>query len=162
MVEARLVEGDVEREHSQRPGGGRVGYAFEVLRRFKGETGSRIRVWTQGSGAMCGRSFAPGVSYPLYAKLDTEGRLRDSLCSRSREMSRASEDLEQLGKGAVVRAGGSSKEPSGTPRRAEIATEPAPTAAHCTVSEPAPAPPPSALIALGALAWRRRRAYVRP
>jgi hypothetical protein len=71
-------------------------FTFEVTRVWKGEVGTRVDVWSHSQSATCGRGFESGASYVVYAG-SRDGHLVDGLCSRTREISRASEDLEALG-----------------------------------------------------------------
>lgn len=72
---------------------------FEVLRTFKGETGTHIDVLTMSSSASCGRRYVPGETYLVYA-FTANGTLADNLCSRTRRSSEASTDFAMLGTGA--------------------------------------------------------------
>ncbi len=71
---------------------------FEVLRTFKGDTGTRVDVLTMSSSAACGRRYVPGETYLVYA-FATSGALADNLCSRTRRSSEASTDFAMLGTG---------------------------------------------------------------
>lgn len=71
---------------------------FEVLRTFKGDTGTRVDVLTMSSSAACGRRYVPGETYLVYA-FATKGALADNLCSRTRRSSEASTDFAMLGEG---------------------------------------------------------------
>lgn len=72
-------------------------YTFEVTRSFKGEPGAQVRVMSAASGAACGRSYGdPGDAWLVYARVDDAGQARDNICSRSRPMADAAEDISAL------------------------------------------------------------------
>lgn len=74
-----------------------VSISFTVVRAFKGvDAGSKVTVTTSGSSSMCGYSFAPGETYLVYAWRDEGGVLGTGLCSRTRKISEAAEDLAAL------------------------------------------------------------------
>jgi MYXO-CTERM domain-containing protein len=77
--------------------GGQTRYSFEVDRFWKGEPGDRVDVETASSSAACGRSYEIGTPYLVYARHVSEGVLGDTLCSRTRTMMAAEEDIEVLG-----------------------------------------------------------------
>jgi hypothetical protein len=74
-------------------------FSFEVLRVWKGELEPQVEIITATSSAACGRSYAAGDIYVIYAYRGPDGALADGLCTRSRERSRAVEDLAALGPG---------------------------------------------------------------
>lgn len=78
--------------------GMRIRTTFEVLRTFKGDTGTHVDVLTMSSSAACGRRYVPGESYMVYA-YESNGGLADNLCSRTRRSSEAAVDFEVLGAG---------------------------------------------------------------
>lgn len=78
--------------------GMRIRTTFEVIRTFKGETGTHVDVLTMSSSAACGRQYIPGGSYMVYA-YESGGSLADNLCSRTRRSSEAEIDFEVLGGG---------------------------------------------------------------
>src|SRR5690606_22193376 len=55
---------------------------------------------TNSSSAACGYTFEKNTSYLVYAR-ESEGRLHVSLCSRTRPMAEAADDLVVLGAGAT-------------------------------------------------------------
>jgi hypothetical protein len=79
--------------------GNLVRYEFEVLRVWKGETPARVTITSAVSSSACGRAFETGVPYVVYASGDARGQLSDNLCSRTRQSTRASEDVDVLGAG---------------------------------------------------------------
>ena len=52
-------------------------------------------------GTACGYGFEPAKSYLVYASA-TDGALSTNLCSRTRPMAQAAEDLAVLGMGATL------------------------------------------------------------
>ena len=74
-------------------------FAFEVTRVWKGEVPPSVEVVTALHSAACGRSFELGVPYVVYANARDDGTLADNLCSRSRMVVDAVEDLDALGAG---------------------------------------------------------------
>ena len=82
---------------------------FTVESAFRGLEGSRIEVRTGMSGGDCGYGFKKGVRYLVYAHRSKEGNLHASICSRTRPLTKAGEDLEYFrnlpptGTGATIR-----------------------------------------------------------
>jgi hypothetical protein len=76
-----------------------VRVAFSVVRMWKGSPDAeRIELTTAEQGSMCGSDFAEGASYLVYA--DSAGQdLSTGLCSRTRAIDGAAEDLRELGVG---------------------------------------------------------------
>jgi MYXO-CTERM domain-containing protein len=74
-------------------------FAFEVTRVWKGEVPPSIEIVTALQSAACGRSYDFGVPYVVYATARADGTLVDNLCSRSRMVVDAVEDLDTLGAG---------------------------------------------------------------
>lgn len=74
---------------------------LSVVRTWKGlDNEESVVVYTNGSSAACGYTFALGVSYLIYAR-DHEGRITVSNCSRTKPIADSSEDLAVLGAGAT-------------------------------------------------------------
>jgi hypothetical protein len=70
---------------------------FQILEPFRGATTSEIDVYTGGGGGDCGYSFIVGRSYLVYAYQGPGApRLTTGICSRTRMLSQASEDLAYL------------------------------------------------------------------
>jgi hypothetical protein len=82
-------------------------FAFDVSRVWKGDVGAKAEVVTASSSAACGRGYAMGEVYVVYAYRGQDGGLADGLCTRTRERSHAAEDLAALGPGHEP--GGSTK-----------------------------------------------------
>lgn len=108
-------------------------FSFEVTRVWKGEVAPSVEVVTAIHSAACGRSFELGVPYVVYASARDDGTLVDNLCSRSRMVADAVEDLDTLGVGRPpLQNGASLPGPAGPdvePPRIEPAasSQPAPT-----------------------------------
>lgn len=137
-------------------------YELEVLRFWKGELGDTVTITTASSSAACGRSYEIGEIYLVYAVQDPEsGELRDYLCSRTRPLRGADEDLAVLGPGTTPTTpapeeGTEDREP---PRiEPKPPTEPPPSEPRrgCRIDEGPGAPLALGLVVLVALARRRR------
>lgn len=80
---------------------GKQRVTLAVVRTWKSlDRVERVEVFTNGSSAACGYMFAKDASYLVYARED-EGKLWVSLCSRTRPLSDATEDLTLLGAGST-------------------------------------------------------------
>lgn len=66
---------------------------FAVKKQLRGTLGTGVKTVTVSSGGMCGALFTQGQSYVVYAD-GKPGSLSASLCSRTRPLSEAREDLE--------------------------------------------------------------------
>lgn len=73
-----------------------VAVRFEVIRGFKGVRESRLTVVTPRDEAACGFPFREGKTYLVYAHRRETGPPTTTLCSRTRPLSRAREDLQIL------------------------------------------------------------------
>jgi hypothetical protein len=71
---------------------------FTVDRSFKGIDGGRVVVTTAADGAMCGFAFQQGKSYLVYCYGDKKS-LSTNICTRTKSMETAVEDLKDLGEG---------------------------------------------------------------
>ncbi len=96
-------------EGSRQGGPGKVEYRFSVMQFWKGSPGMEVRVFTNSSGAACGRKYKKGESYLIYAQLSEEATISDNICSRTRLLSGAAEDLKILGPGTAPRRRGGAK-----------------------------------------------------
>jgi MYXO-CTERM domain-containing protein len=131
-------------------------FSFEVTRVWKGEVPASIDVVTPLSSAACGRSFEFGVPYVVYATPRDDGSLADNMCSRTRMVVDAVEDLDVLGAGRPPASHGTSAPgPEGSdvePPRIEPKDGGAPPVVPgkrgCAVD---PEPPPSRVLLLLAL-----------
>jgi hypothetical protein len=80
-----------------------VAVTFEVATVWKGPVQQTLLVTTARDSASCGYSFEVGQSYLVYA-YDAEDALQTGLCSRTTDLSSASDDLAVLGEGAIPAA----------------------------------------------------------
>ncbi|MBA2524627.1 MAG: carboxypeptidase regulatory-like domain-containing protein [Pyrinomonadaceae bacterium] len=62
---------------------------------FRGVRGSKVEVTTAMGGGDCGFGFVPSQQYLVYAS-EYEGKLSTSICSRTRSIARAAEDLSYI------------------------------------------------------------------
>jgi hypothetical protein len=69
---------------------------FSIERTFKGVQGTMVEVSTGLDGGDCGFSFEARRRYLVYAYRKTDGGLGTGICSRTRLISKASEDLAYL------------------------------------------------------------------
>jgi hypothetical protein len=70
---------------------------FRVQERFRGATDNIVEVSTGRGGGDCGYPFKVGETYLVYAyKAGNSGTLRTGICSRTRSLEKASDDLEFL------------------------------------------------------------------
>jgi hypothetical protein len=69
---------------------------FQILDRFRGIEGNTVTIFTAGNGAACGYSFAEGQSYLVYASRNLNNDLVAGICSRTRPIDQASDDLAFL------------------------------------------------------------------
>ncbi|HFE44141.1 MAG TPA: hypothetical protein ENJ18_01425 [Nannocystis exedens] len=142
-------------------------YRFEVSRFWKGELGETITLSSAASSAACGRSYAQDEQYLIYASTDPNGGgLVDFLCSRTRTLASADEDLAVLGPGKVVETPLPTTTPSDRePPRIEPPQDPAseppatePSPKGCTISATESTPPLGlAVLLLLSIAFRRNR-----
>jgi len=77
---------------------------LQISRTWKGTKGTTVTVLTSLSGASCGYGFQKGKSYLVYCHQSQKGGkptgpLRASLCSRTKPLERAKNDLKALGDG---------------------------------------------------------------
>ena len=99
---AAVFSGKVVQIKSHKPVGdifGGVEVVFRVNRAWKGINKSTARVFTSSQSAACGYSFSKGHTYLVYASGNSRGRLSTSICSRTKRLKDAREDLNQLGAG---------------------------------------------------------------
>lgn len=86
---------------------------IEVDKQWKGIDKSRVSVFTASNSAACGYNFQKGQSYLIYAGGDPKERLTTSICSRTRNLKDAGEDLKELGEGEEVKQNSSINSPAG-------------------------------------------------
>lgn len=92
-----------------------VKVTFEVDSSWKGVKGDKVTLSTALSSASCGFEFVKGESYIVYAYANGEGetdKLVASLCSRTKLLASASEDLKKLG--PSISAGNPTASPEAT------------------------------------------------
>lgn len=84
-----------------------VRYTFAVERTWKGPRDRELVLTSYDFDTSCGRAYATGVTYLVYADRDRRSTRRHDLstysCSRVRAASEAEEDLEVLGSGRTSR-----------------------------------------------------------
>jgi|GEM_PF-1872231 len=90
-----------------------VTVTLSVKRIWKGEPAQESRVLTALSEASCGYGFQPNKDYLVYAGQDDEGRLVTTLCSRTKPLSAAADDLAALGAGKAPDVSGTAASLSG-------------------------------------------------
>ncbi len=83
------------------PGGPHLEVRIVPVRRWKGALPDTVTVRTANNSAACGFAFERGAEYLVYAA--GEDALRASLCSRTRLLADAGEDLAALGAPATTR-----------------------------------------------------------
>jgi MYXO-CTERM domain-containing protein len=148
-------------------------FTFDVLRTFKGQLDAQVKVKTTDNSAACGRDFGdPGSEWLIYARVDDQGQINDSLCSRTRPIADAAEDIQELEANAgsldqpneptptPVGAGEPEPEPLPLPVPDEEPAPVQPGKKGCSVSDSESAPLAAgglALGLLGLLGWRARR-----
>ena len=86
---------------------GKVEVVFRVGRAWKGVERRTVSVYTSSQSSACGYGFKEGRTYLVYAHGNTEGRLSTSICSRTRRLKDAGEDLDDLGAGREIVEGAS-------------------------------------------------------
>ena len=85
---------------------------LHVLRVWKGQVGETAVVVTGAGGPDCSYEFAPGGEYLVYAFPSRTGGLYASTCSRTRPLTNAAEESQQLGPGwPVARPSGFTQRP---------------------------------------------------
>ena len=70
---------------------------FSAVTGFRGLQSTRVSVFTAGSGPTCGYAFKEGESYLVYATRGPDGGLVTGICSRTRPLAEAADDLRFLG-----------------------------------------------------------------
>lgn len=149
-VTAGPIGGDEKADNGIQSAMAQVTYQFDVLRRWKGVPGAEATVRTSRSSSACGRSFKVGQSYLVYAVGDSDGTLVDTMCTRTRQLADAGEDLVALGDpGAAPEPGDQAPAEAPADPDAEAPAQDAP-AAREVAAEATPAqdaPPPAAVVA---------------
>jgi hypothetical protein len=80
----------------------RVEVVFEVKTAWKRVESAEISIFTSAQSSACGYSFKAGRTYLVYAHGNDDGRLVTSICSRTRRLKDAREDLKELGSGKAI------------------------------------------------------------
>lgn len=115
------IEEIPDTDPSTPPGSVRLGQPVRIVlkevERYLGSGSVPGFVMTAGSGASCGYAFKSGERYLIYAHRDSAGNLVASICSRTRPIADADEDLRFL-RGLPRTAGGPARV-SGTALHAE-------------------------------------------
>ena len=78
---------------------------LEIESTWKGTEGKKITITTPNESAGCGFTFEPGQSYLIYAYKSTDGEKKTfetNLCTRTKSLDAAKEDLDALGKAKPV------------------------------------------------------------
>jgi len=78
---------------------GQVEVVFEVNKSWKGVDKRSISVFTGSNSASCGYGFKKGLTYLVYTGGSPQGQLSTSICSRTKRLNKAREDLRILGVG---------------------------------------------------------------
>lgn len=73
-----------------------VGAEFDVQESFRGRVGTHVAVGTFAGGGSCGAELAVGNEYLVYANGSAPDQLSTHLCSRTRLLDGAKDDLEYL------------------------------------------------------------------
>lgn len=84
---------------------------FEVDKTWKGTDKKTVSVFTASNSAACGFDFQTGRSYLVYASRDDRQRLITTLCTRTKSLSAAGEDLKEIGPGKAVSGQSAGKNP---------------------------------------------------
>ena len=96
---------EVKRHEQERNVFMSVEAVIEVDRVWKGVEKRTVSVFTSSESSACGYGFQKGEAYLVYASKNTEGRLITSICSRTRILKAAQDDLKELGEGKAVAKG---------------------------------------------------------
>ncbi|KST68183.1 hypothetical protein [Mastigocoleus testarum] len=76
---------------------------FKVMTSWKGEVNKKQVITTQINSAACGYSFERGQQYLVYASKFDNKLLSTNICSRTKLLANAEEDLSELGEGSPVK-----------------------------------------------------------
>ncbi len=76
---------------------------LKLDRSWKGEADKTLKVQTGAHGANCGYRFEMGKTYLVYATEETK-TLYTGLCTRTKKIDDAAEDIKALGEGKAVAA----------------------------------------------------------
>jgi len=70
--------------------------AISIDRGYRGVDGKTAEIVTGGGGGDCGYAFTRGQRYLVYARRAPDGRLTVSICSRTRPIAEAADDLRYI------------------------------------------------------------------
>lgn len=76
---------------------GQVEVIFEVDKSWKGVDKRVVSVFTSSGSASCGYGFKKGRTYLVYTGGSPQGQLSTSICSRTKRLNKAGDDLRVLG-----------------------------------------------------------------
>jgi hypothetical protein len=99
---AAVFSGKVVQIKKHKPAGdifSAVEVVFRVDEAWKGVGKKTVTVFTSSQSAACGYGFSKGHTYLVYASGNSRGRLSTSICSRTKRLKDAREDLDALGAG---------------------------------------------------------------
>lgn len=74
----------------------RRAFRFETEEVFRGGQAGAVELLTGGGGGDCGYNFVVGRRYLVYAHTNADGRLTTGICSATRPLEKAAEDVEYL------------------------------------------------------------------
>lgn len=98
-------------------------FTFSVAEAFRGvENTKEVQVFTGQGGGDCGYNFRIGDAYLVYAHRNQDGKLYAGICSRTRPLGSAAEDLEYI-HGLANRAAGATLSGSIQRLRRNLETE---------------------------------------
>jgi len=80
---------------------GKVKVVIQVSRVWKGDLGKEVTLTTNASSAACGYGFRPDEVYLIYCHGEKHA-LSTNLCTRTKPLADAGEDLTELGVGQEV------------------------------------------------------------
>ena len=93
---SQLASDQLRRQRGFGPAGPAT-HRFSVKQPFKGVSGDSVVIHTGADKGNCGKVFAPGEDYLVYAYADEQGHLHANKCTRTRRLLHAYEDLAYLG-----------------------------------------------------------------
>lgn len=81
---------------------GSVEVIFRVEKNWKGVKEKTVSVFTSSNSASCGYNFKVNQTYLVYANRNDEGKIEASICSRTKRLKDAGEDLKELSAGKNI------------------------------------------------------------
>ena len=102
LPDVSALEGEARRDAEWayvRRAAERLRVTLAVSEVWKGNVGDQIDIYTANECCICGYPFERDKEYLIYAYRRSTGRLGATICSRTRPISRAKEDLDALGPG---------------------------------------------------------------